>query len=242
MSKSKKNVVDPNHILSTYGADTARWFVLSDSPPERDVQWTEEGIRGADRFLQRVWKLVLEVSDILGQPTGNVAGLDNDAAALRKQAHRATHAVGADIETLRFNRAVAQVYELSNALAAYLQKKRHAGANAPVLREVAQRLILMIAPIMPHLAETCWWVLGNEGLVAEAPWPAVDESLLRDDTVIVPIQVNGKRRAELTLPLGAPRDMIEREVLSLEPIARMLDGKPPKRLVIVPDQIVNVVV
>jgi leucyl-tRNA synthetase len=243
MSKSKKNVVDPDEIVRTYGADTARWFMLSDSPPERDVQWTEAGIEGASRFQQRIWKLVQEAIEIGAMtPAGDTAAAEIEAT--RKLIHRAVKAVGDDIEGLRFNRAVAQIYELTNGLskfAAALEAAPSASGTA-VLREGAEALVQLIAPMMPHLSETCWAALGKSGMVADAGWPAVDAALLVDSTVIVAVQVNGKRRGELTLPVGAAKEMVERQVLSLEAVARMLDGKAPKKIIIVPDRIVNVVI
>ncbi|MFP9139430.1 leucine--tRNA ligase [Devosia sp. XGJD_8] len=244
MSKSKKNVVDPDEIVATYGADTARWFMLSDSPPERDVQWTEAGVEGASRFQQRVWRLVGETIALTEQSAGTVRGSDDsEALALRRIVHRAVHQVGGDIEGLRFNRAVAQIYELTNALV------RSAGlvAAAPdsrvdALAEGVERLIQLIAPMMPHLAETCWEALGKPGLVADAPWPEVDPALLVDDSVTMPIQINGKRRGEITVAKGLPAAEVETLVLSLDEIVRILDGKAPKKIVIVPDRIVNVVV
>ncbi len=244
MSKSKKNVVDPDEIVATYGADTARWFMLSDSPPERDVQWTEAGVEGASRFQQRVWRLVGETIALEEQSAGTVRSSDDsEALALRRIVHRAVHQVGGDIEGLRFNRAVAQIYELTNALV------RSAGlvAAAPdsrvdALAEGVERLIQLIAPMMPHLAETCWEALGKPGLVADAPWPEVDPALLVDDSVTMPIQINGKRRGEITVAKGMPAAEVETLVLSLDEIVRILDGKAPKKIVIVPDRIVNVVV
>jgi leucyl-tRNA synthetase len=244
MSKSKKNVIDPDEIVATYGADTARWFMLSDSPPERDVQWTEAGVEGASRFQQRVWRLVGETADVAKQSLETVRISDDDEAlALRKIVHRAVHNVGGDIEGLRFNRAVAQIYELTNALV------RSAGlvsaspaARIGALQEGVERLIQLLAPMMPHLAETCWEALGKSGLVADAPWPAVDAALLVDNTVTLPIQVNGKRRGEITVAKGTPAAEVEKLVLSLDEIVRILDGKAPKKVVIVPDRIVNVVV
>jgi leucyl-tRNA synthetase len=243
MSKSKKNVVDPDEIVRTYGADCARWFMLSDSPPERDVQWTEAGIEGASRFQQRVWKLVQESLELAGMPTaGETAGAEIEA--IRKLVHRAVKAVGDNIEALRFNSAVAQIYELTNGLtrfAAALEAAPSAGGVA-ALREGVERLVQLLAPMMPHLAETCWAALGKAGMVADAGWPAVDPALLEDSTVVVAVQANGKRRAEITLPKGAPKELVEREVLSLDVIARMLDGKAAKKIIIVPDRIVNVVI
>ena len=243
MSKSKKNVIDPDEIVATYGADTARWFMLSDSPPERDVQWTEAGVEGASRFQQRIWRLVGETIDILQQSSAVVRQSDDsEGLALRKIIHRAVYNVGTDIEGLRFNRAVAQIYELTNALV------RTAGicAAAPAGRIGAlelgvSHLIQLIAPMMPHLAETCWEALGKPGLVADALWPEVDPALLVDDEVTLPIQINGKRRGEITLPKGTAAE-VEQLVLSMDEIVRMLGGKAPKKIVIVPDRIVNVVV
>jgi len=244
MSKSKKNVIDPDEIVATYGADTARWFMLSDSPPERDVQWTEAGVEGASRFQQRVWRLVSETIAIVKQSSDTVrTNDDNEGLALRKIIHRAVHNVGADIEGLRFNRAVAQIYELTNALV----RAEGICAVAPASRVAAlelgvSHLIQLIAPMMPHLAETCWQALGKTGLVADALWPEVDENLLVDDEVTLPIQFNGKRRGEITVAKGMPAAEVEKLVLSMDEIIRILDGKTPKKIVIVPDRIVNVVV
>ena len=257
MSKSKKNVVDPDEIVSTYGADTARWFMLSDSPPERDVQWTESGIEGASRFLQRVWKLVNESLDLVSGGTSasellrnlladEAATLTSDAEIIeiRKLVHRTVANVGGEIEGLRFNRAVAQIYELTNGLAKFLAAAtaRPSPARVAALREGVERLVQVLAPMMPHLAESCWALLGNQAMLVETRWPEVDPSLLADSAVVIPVQVNGKRRGEVTVPKDAANDLVEREALSLEAVARMLDGKPPKKVVIVPNRIVNVVV
>jgi leucyl-tRNA synthetase len=243
MSKSKKNVIDPDEIVATYGADTARWFMLSDSPPERDVQWTEAGVEGASRFLQRIWKLV---SESLALPASAPADLTNaaDSLTIRKISHRTVKNVGEEIEGLRFNRAVAQIYELTNALAKYLpiMAATPNDAGLAALREGVDRLVQIVAPMMPHLAETCWVALGKAGLVADAPWPEVDPTLLVEDSVTVAVQVNGKLRATIELPVGSPRERIEELVLSLEAVTRMLEGRTPKKLIIVPDRIVNVVV
>ncbi|MDC9822416.1 leucine--tRNA ligase [Devosia sp. ZB163] len=244
MSKSKKNVVDPDEIVRTYGADTARWFMLSDSPPERDVQWTEAGIEGASRFLQRVWKLVGDAAELLAQPAGEPDMSDAETAAIRRLAHRTVANVGTDLEGLRFNRAVAQIYELANGLTKFTATTVAASTPGRVgaLDEGVSRLIQLVAPMMPHLAETCWAALGKSGLVVDAPWPAVDPALLMDSSVVIPVQVNGKRRGEITVPKGSANDLVEKEALSLEAVARMLEGKSPKKVVIVPDRIVNVVV
>ena len=242
MSKSKKNVVDPDEIVRTYGADTARWFMLSDSPPERDVQWTEAGIEGAGRFQQRVWKLVHEAIEIAGMTaSGETAA--GEIEAIRKLTHRAVQAVGENIEGLRFNSAVAHIYELSNGLAKFAAalEAGPTANGAATLTEGVTRLVQLLAPMMPHFAEASWVALGKSGMVADATWPEVDPALLVDDTVVMAVQVNGKRRGEITAAKGAPNAEVEKQALSLDAVARMLDGKPPRKVIIVPDRIVNVV-
>jgi leucyl-tRNA synthetase len=243
ISKSKRNGIDPDVILKTYGADCARWFMLSDSPPERDVQWTEAGIEGASRFQQRVWKLVQDSLELAALPTaGDTAAADIEA--VRKLAHRTVKAVGDNIEGLRFNSAVAHIYELTNGLAKFaaaLESAPSAGGKA-AMAEGVEKLVQLIAPMMPQLAETCWAALGRPGMVADAAWPAVDDALLVDASIVIAVQVNGKRRGEITVPVGAARELAQKEALSLEPVARMLDGRAPRKVIVVPDRIVNVVI
>ena len=231
MSKSKKNVVDPDDIIASYGADTARWFMLSDSPPERDVIWTEEGVQGAARFVQRVWRLVHGAAGATG------SGGPGDTS-LRKAAHKALAAVGEDIERLRFNRCVAHIYTLANALDEGLR----GSASAAAAGEAARILVQLIAPMMPHLAEESWCVLGGEGLVAEASWPEADQSLLVEDEITLPVQINGKKRADVTVPRDADAKAVEAATLALEPVQRALEGRPPRKVIVVPGRIVNLVV
>jgi leucyl-tRNA synthetase len=246
MSKSTRNTVDPDEIIGTYGADTARWFMLSDSPPDRDVNWTEEGVQGAGRFVQRLWRAVSEVAEI-GAPRD--AGRPNDfgetALAVRKAAHGALAKVSDDIAKLRFNLCVAQVYELTNSLQAALAGIKRNGPLpadfAWVLREAAEILVQLFHPMMPHLAEECWAALGHAALVADAPWPAVESALLVEDTVTLPVQVNGKKRADVTVARDAGATDIEAAVLQLEAVKRALEGKVPKKVIVVPQRIVNVV-
>jgi leucyl-tRNA synthetase len=241
MSKSKKNVVDPDEIVAGYGADTARWFMLSDSPPERDVQWTESGVEGASRFQQRVWRLVNDVTAIAEQSSDIGSNDDANAHALRKIIHRVVAGVAEDIEGLSFNRAVARIYELTNALAK-AKDGQNSPAMSPALVEGVERLVILLNPMMPHLAESCWEVLGKSGLVSDALWPEVDPALLVDDDVTLPIQINGKRRGEITVAKGLPAPEVEAMVLALEAVQKALEGKTPKKIVVVPDRIVNVVV
>jgi leucyl-tRNA synthetase len=241
MSKSKRNTVDPSDIMTSYGADTARWFMLSDSPPERDVIWTEAGVEGAHRYVQRVWRLVSRLAAELPPPRLPRPAVFGEASlALRRHVHRTLDAVTNDIERLRFNRAVAHLYELNNALTAAAD-----GSGGPdtgwALREGLEALVVMMAPMMPHLAEEAWKALGHESLVAEAPWPALEADLLQLDTVLLPVQVNGKKRAELTIATGASNAEVERAALALEPVQRFLEGRAPRKVVVVPNRIVNVV-
>ncbi|WP_062209284.1 leucine--tRNA ligase [Aureimonas sp. AU12] len=244
MSKSKKNVVDPDDIIASYGADTARWFMLSDSPPERDVIWTEAGAEGAHRFVQRVWRLVGETAETLaaldkggGEPSGA-------ALALRRTAHRTAAGVGDDIERLAFNKGVARLYELVNALSAALTPEalRQDPSLRPAAREALSVLVRLTAPMMPHLAEECWQALGEAGLAAAAPWPSVDPALLVDDEVTLPVQLNGKKRGDITVSAKAGKDEIEAATLALPFVVEALAGAVPKRVVVVPGRIVNVVV
>jgi leucyl-tRNA synthetase len=245
MSKSKKNLVDPDDIIASYGADCARWFVLSDSPPDRDVIWTESGVAGASRFIQRIWRLTEEIADSKGCKLGTAqpATFSVDATVLRRAVHKALANVSQAIELLRFNVGVAQVYEATNALATAMSKP-DCGAQdgmAWAIREAGELIVQMIGPMTPHLAEQCWARLGYNTLLAEAAWPVADPALLVDDTIVIAVQVNGKRRDELTLPRDATKEETEAAALKLDSVIRALDGKAPKKVIVVPQRIVNVV-
>jgi leucyl-tRNA synthetase len=246
MSKSKKNTVDPDEIIGTFGADTARWFMLSDSPPERDVIWTEEGVQGAHRFVQRLWRLTNELAE-LAAPVGAPRPKQFGAAALvvRKAAHAALAGVGEDIERLRFNRCVAHIYEAANTLSAALAEARAAGEPAADLawafREAGEIVVQLAAPMMPHLAEECWEAFAHTSLVAEAPWPVLESSLLVEETITLPVQINGRKRADVTVARDAGTADVEAAVLALDAVQRALDGRAPKRVIVVPQRIVNVV-
>jgi leucyl-tRNA synthetase len=244
MSKSKKNVVDPDHIIADYGADTARWFVLSDSPPERDVIWTEEGAQSAGRFVQRIWRLV---NDIAARSALS-ASADKDAEEslfVRRSAHRALAAVEGDIERLAFNRCVAHIYTFSNNLSRALDTRKEAHAIPPdlaaALVEAGLILVQLIAPMMPHLAEECWAVLGGKGYVAEASWPKANPALLEDDSISLPVQINGKKRAEIAVLKSASPQEVEAATLASDAVQRALEGRTPKKIIVVPGRIVNVV-
>ena len=246
MSKSKRNVVAPEVVADTYGVDCARWFMLSDTPPERDSEWTQGGIEGAWRFVQRVWRLVNEAVE-LGAPAGapHPDAFSPTALGLRRAAHGLVATVAEDIERLRFNVAVAHVHEFANAfgsaIAAARVEKEVPQDLAFALREAAEMLASVVAPMVPHLAEECWVVLGGSTLVAEASWPKVEADLLRQDTVTLPIQINGKKRDDIVVPREATAAEVEALVLKLESVQRALDGRAPKRIIVVPQRIVNVV-
>ncbi len=243
MSKSKKNTIDPDEIIASYGADTARWFMLSDSPPERDIIWTEGGVQGAHRFVQRVWRLTANMAEIIeaGAPAGDTGP---KGVALRKAAHKALKHVGEDIERLRFNRCVAHIYDLANSVTELLAD----AAKAPlepnfdgVMREVGGIFLRLLAPMMPHLAEECWLALGLKGLAAEAAWPETDPAMLVEDTITLPVQINGKKRADVVVAADADAATVEAATLALEAVQKALEGKTPRKIIVVPGRIVNVV-
>jgi leucyl-tRNA synthetase len=244
MSKSKRNTVDPDDIIASYGADTARWFMLSDSPPDRDVIWTEEGVQGAGRFVQRIWRLVHDAAQAAkGAPADRPATFAAPAIGLRKAAHRALARVTEDIERLRFNVAIAQIYEFANAFQASLAELET--EPPPDYRwaaaEAADILVRLFHPMMPHLAEECWAALGHETLVASEAWPILEPELLIEDSITLPVQINGKKRGDVTVGRNAATSEIEDAVLALEAVKRALGGKPPKKVIVVPQRIVNVV-
>jgi len=222
MSKSKRNTVDPEPILAKYGADAVRWFMLSDSPPERDLEWSEAGIEGASRFVQRVWRLV----------NGSEPGEGQDIA-LKRKLHRTIAAVGEAIEGLQFNKAVAQLYELVSAI-----EKAHPSATRS---EAVRTVILLVAPMAPHLAEEAWAQLGEKGLIADAAWPSFDPALLVDEQVTLAVQINGKLRDTLSAPRGLDNAAAEALALASAKVQRQLGGAAPRKVIVVPDRLVNIV-
>ncbi len=240
MSKSKKNVVDPDQIIRDYGADTARWFMLSDSPPERDLEWTEAGVTGAWRFQQRLHRIATEaMADLPMAGTAAPPSFSDAASELRRAAHKTIAGLSTDIEAFHFNKAVARLYELANTIAAFEAKDETAKWAQ---REALEIFVRLIGPMTPHLAEELWQALGHTTLLADAAWPTAEPALLVDDTVTVAVQANGKLRATIQLAKDAPKDVAEKAALALPEIVRALDGKTPKRVIVVPNRIVNVVV
>ncbi|MDV4169904.1 leucine--tRNA ligase [Rhodovulum sp. FJ3] len=227
MSKSKKNVVDPVDIVETYGADTARWFVLSDSPPERDVEWTTSGVEAAFKHLSRVWRVANDIAEMTDEGTAD--------ADLERATHRAIHDVTMGIESFGFNTSVAKLYGFSNVV-----QKSKAGRAAR--REAMLVLAQLMSPMTPHLAEAIWELLGGEGLIANAPWPKADPAKLVDDTITMPIQINGKRRGEIEVAKDLPKEEVEKLALAHDAVLKALDGGAPKKLIVVPGRIINVVI
>ncbi len=224
MSKSKKNTIDPEPIVDQYGADAVRWFMLSDSPPERDLPWSESGIDGAWRFVQRLWRLF---------QSERSGAHDSADAALTRKTHQAIAGVAGDIEALSFNKAVARLYELANAI----EKAPPTAARDAAI----DTLLLLAAPMVPHLAEEAWAARGGTGLVANAAWPVADPALLMDDDVTIAVQVNGKLRDTITLPRGTARAEVEAAVMASDRVQRLLEGQPPRKVIVVPDRLVNLV-
>ncbi|MFT6461022.1 MAG: leucyl-tRNA synthetase [Maricaulis maris] len=238
MSKSKKNVVDLDAFIESYGADAVRWFVLSDSPPERDVEYTDSGVEGVWRFVQRLWTTVTSLPEGAPGPLTVAANASGPALEIRRAAHKALHAVTDAIEGFRFNSAVAQVHDLVNVLRKYVPSD---DAGIAAKTEALGILARIIAPFVPHLAEECWEHLGGEGLVIDAAWPEADPALLVEDSVTLPVQVNGKRRTEVTAPKGAAQDVVQEMVMADQSVQRALEGLTVRKVIVVPDRIVNIV-
>ncbi|AQX31410.1 leucine--tRNA ligase [Bartonella schoenbuchensis] len=242
MSKSKKNIIDPDDIIASYGADTVRWFMLSDSPPERDVIWTEAGIEGAHRFVQRIWRCVALSASVLKEVEPRT-GRHGEALELSKVAHRTLCAVEDDLEKLAFNRAVARLYELLNTMTPFLNKVENIDDEMKsALRQAMDFFFAMIAPIMPHLAEECHAAFGGKTLICELSWPVFDPALTVEEFITLPVQINGKKRGDITLCVTANKEEIEEAVLALECVKAQLVEKPVKKVIIVPQRIINVVI
>jgi leucyl-tRNA synthetase len=246
MSKSKRNTVDPDEIIASYGADTARWFMLSDSPPDRDVIWTEAGVQGAYKQTQRLWRLTCEIERIVGAARPpHPPSFSVEAMNIRRAAHAALAKIEEDIERLRFNVGIATIYEFANTLSSAIGaiESHEIGDDLRfAFAEAGDILVHCFAPMMPHLAEECWSVLGHEILVAQSPWPQVDRAPIVATHITMPVQVNGRKRADLTIERDADSGAVEAAALALDAVRRAMDNKRAKKVIVVPQRIVNVVV
>jgi len=209
---------------------------------ERDVEWTDAGAEGAHRFVQRIWRLVSTWSDNVKSAEAPKNLKDEKANAIRKVSHKTLKAIGEDIERLGFNRAIARLYEYVNTLSGAGDAKKSNPDLDSAMKEGLSFLIQCFAPVMPHLGETCWEELEFEGLVSEQSWPEHDDALAKDDTIVMPVQINGKKRADLEVNPDASPKEIEDATLALDVVIKQLDGKTPKKIIVVPKRIVNVVV
>ncbi len=240
---SERNALNPDDIIESYGADVARWFMLSDSPPDRDLIWSDERVQGAWRFVQRLWRLIGEAADVVkAAPSVRPAAFGADALALRKAAHGALDKVSAGIEKRHFNVCLAYIRQFTNALADTLARDQKPSRDAAwAIAEAAVILVQLFAPMMPHLAEECWQALGREGLVSGAEWPKIERDLLVEHAANLVVQVNGKKRGDVTVARNAQNPEIEAAVLGLDAVKQALGGKPVRKVIVVPMRIVNVV-
>ena len=236
MSKSKKNVVDPEDIIETYGADTARWFMLSDSPPERDLEWTDSGIAGSWRFVNKLWRLVAENAN--DEKVSEPETFEKELRAVRQQVHQTIDGVTKDLEGFHFNRSVARIYELVNTL---FDLKGTEAAERWVRREGLEVMVRLIGPMMPHLAEELWQQLGNETPLFETPWPQPDETLMVQETVTIAVQIKGKLKATIEVAHDVDQEAAEAAALAEPAVAAALVGKTVNRIIYVPGKIINVV-
>jgi leucyl-tRNA synthetase len=242
MSKSKGNVVDPNALIERYGADTARLFSLFAAPPEKDLDWSDQGVDGSFRFLNRVWKLVYETLSIIGSAAQlDVAGLTNEGRALRRQVHKTIRKVTEDIEErFHFNTAIAAIMELVNTLQAF--EPKNSPQNAPVVKEAIESVVMLLAPFVPHFAEELWSMLGHDKGVDQSGWPAYDPAAAIDEELLIVVQVNGKLRGKITVAASAVEDEVKGAALAEERVKPFIDGKSIRKVVYVPGKLVNIVV
>ncbi|MDQ7781993.1 MAG: leucine--tRNA ligase [Desulfomonilaceae bacterium] len=244
MSKSKGNVVDPEDLIDKYGADTVRLFCLFAAPPERDLDWTSEGVEGAARFLGRVWNLVFQFKDIVRASSSAAVGDNEQARTIRRITHKTIKKVTEDIrDRFHFNTAVAAIMEMSNELARLaVEDVERSPETAAALSEAVRSLVILLSPFVPHAAEELWEALGEKPGMVRVPWPEFDPKFLVEDEVLIVVQVNGKKRAEIVVPLGAPEDHVKQAALAESNVQRFIEGKTIRKMVLVPKKLLNVVV
>jgi leucyl-tRNA synthetase len=244
MSKSKRNVIDPELIISGYGADTARLFMMSDSPPERDMEWTNAGVEGASRFIHKLWRMAQpdqhndQALSLAPKGMAMPSDLDDQAKSLISATHRAIASISEDIDRFRFNRCVAALYTLSNSIS---DTKGKSESQKWARRFALEHLVQLMAPIAPHIAEEIWETLGHETMIAETPWPEADPAWLAEDKISIGVQVNGKLRGTIDITPDCDKAIAEEMALALPAVQKILDGQNPKKVIVVPNRIVNVV-
>ena len=237
MSKSKNNGVDPQEAIKQYGADTVRLYTMFAAPPEQTLEWSDSGVSGAQRFLQRVWRLSYEL--IQQADRGDISDLSKDEKGARRKVHETILKVSDDFGVRNsFNTGIAAVMELINTL--QKQKLDSAGARA-VVAEGLDAVVRMLSPIAPHIAQSLWEAFGNDGLVLDAPWPVVDEKALEKDSILLIVQVNGKVRAKLEAPANASKDELEAMAMADDSVKAQIDGKTVRKVIVVPGKLVNIV-
>jgi leucyl-tRNA synthetase len=243
MSKSKRNTIDPEEIIQTLGADTARLFMLSDSPPDRDVIWSEEGVNGSYKYVQQLWRLLNDISQLDSDTQLDPSDFTGEALNIRQEVHSHLARVEDHLEKLRFNTAIAEIRKLTNFISDHLAQCSSPPTHQLIYayREAGDYIIRMFAPIMPHLAEECWALLGHKQLLSETPWPTLNRALTLKSDITLPIQMNGKKRGEITVAIDADEQTIKQAVLNLDVIKTALNGSAPKKIIIVPKRIINVV-
>jgi leucyl-tRNA synthetase len=239
MSKSKGNVVDPDYLIEEYGADTARLFCLFAAPPERDLDWSDQGVEGMSRFLHRLWRLVHALAPRLAPPGAPLpASLGDADRALHRLTHRTIQRVGVDVlERLHFNTAISAVMELVTGIA-----DAGEGAGAPVLREAVDATLRLLSPFVPHIASELWEATGHASALDTESWPTADPAALVQDTVEIPVQVNGKVRGHITVPADAAEDAVVAAALADARVQAHVGGKPLRKRVVVPGRLVSLVV
>jgi leucyl-tRNA synthetase len=243
MSKSKKNVVDPEYLIEKYGADTARIFCLFASPPEKDLDWSDQGVEGSARFLNRVWRLVYEQHHRLKDlaPFSFGIALDNDPKLLRQKTHKTIKKVTEDIERFHFNTAISAVMELVNEIYVSEIKEETDEVSMRVMREAVEAVVILLSPFVPHFAEELWEALGNRESMIKRPWPDYDREAVVEEEVLIVIQVNGKLRDRMMVPAAYGEEQVKEWALKSERIKNLLGGKPVKRVILVPQKLVNIV-
>ena len=246
MSKSKKNIVDPEDLISRYGADTARLFTLFAAPPEKDLEWSDQGVEGAYRFLSRLWRLIFQQRELWATRAASNNGsgeLSSELRDLRRAIHRTIKKVSEDIEgRFHFNTAIAAIMELVNALSASTQRDDQSSAGAAVRKHGLETVILLLAPFVPHVASELWQEIGHKERLDQVPWPSYSNEALEEEKLLIVVQVNGKVRGKITVPADMTQERIETDALSDPKVANLLDGKKIQRVVYVPRRLVNIVV